>query len=80
MSHADEGVETVGAVPEAVEPRPTTKEVEPQSTNMAVSLMGGFSDAELYGLTQRELQVASRAIGSRTSNLLGRWRPWALIR
>ena len=48
MSHADEGVGAVGAVPEAVEP----------PTNTAVTLRDVFSDAELDGLTQRELQEA----------------------
>ena len=56
MSHADEGVEAVGAVPEAVEP----------PTNTAVTLRGVFSDAELGGLTQRELQEAIE--GNRLTN------------
>ena len=38
----------MGAIPEAVEP----------PTNTAVTLRGVFSDAELDGLTQRELQEA----------------------
>ena len=48
MSHVDEGVGAEGAVPEAVEP----------PTNTAVTLRDVFSDAELDGLTQKELQAA----------------------
>jgi len=40
---------------EAVDPQPTTEAAEPQSTNAAVSSTGGFSDAELDGLTPKEI-------------------------